>query len=99
MGGVDFLDSNIGCYRIDGRGKNWHWSHHINTIDVLKSSSFKVFPMSNPEIKTDFLTYIRRIVVTHYLKIAKMQKQIFPNIIYPPKKSWKGESVTAGKIV
>lgn len=41
--------------------------------------------------KIEFLTYIPRII-THYLKTAKVEIKIPPNIIYHQKKSWKGES-------
>ena len=94
MGGVDSLDSLVSVYRIDIRGKKWYWPHYINTIDVLKSAAFKVFKLSNPEAKMDFLQFTRR-VVTHYLKAAKFVRQMPPNIIYQRKKSWKGNSEVA----
>ena len=42
----------------------------------------------------DFLAFTRRIV-THYLKAAKVQRQLPPNIIYPRKRSWKGNAAVA----
>ena len=88
MSGVDSLDAMVGVYRIDVCGKNWYWPYYINTIDLLKSVAFKVFKLSNPDVKMDFLGFKRRIVM-HYLKLAKLKKQIPPNIIYPRKRSWK----------
>ena len=94
MGGVDYLDALVSVYRINVRGKKWYWPHFINTIDVLKSAAFKMFKMVNPDEKMDFLGFTRR-VTTHYLKSAKMGKQLPPNIIYPRKRSWKGDAVVA----
>ena len=91
MGGVDSLDAHVSVYRIDVRGKKWHWPHYINTIDVLKSAAFKVFKLVNPDDKMDFLAFTRRIT-THYLKASKLKKQLPPNIIYPRKRSWKGNA-------
>ena len=42
----------------------------------------------------DFLAFSRR-MVTHYLKAAKVQRQLLPNIIYPRKRSWKGNAAVA----
>ena len=92
MGGVDSLDAHVSVYRIDVRGKKWHWPHYINTIDVLKSAAFKVFKLVNPDDKMDFLAFTRRIT-TYYIKASKLKKQLPPNIIYPRKRSWKGNAV------
>ena len=86
--GIDSLDATVGIYRIDVSGLKWYWPHYINTIDVLKSTAFKVFKLSNPDVKMDFLGFKRRIVM-HYLKLAKLKKQIPTNIIYPRKRSWR----------
>ena len=32
-------------------------------------------------------------IVSHHLKLAKLEKQLLTNIIYPRKKSWKGKAV------
>ena len=64
----------------------------LNTIDVLKVSAFKVFKLVNPDEKMDFLAFTRRIT-THYLKAANLRKELPPDIIYPRKRSWKGEAV------
>ena len=92
MGGVDSLDDHVSVYRIDVRGKKWYWPHYINTIDVLKSAAFKVFKLVNPDDKMGFLAFTCRIT-THYLKATKLKKQLPPNIIYPRKRSWKGNAV------
>ena len=92
MGGVDSLDAHMSVYRINGRGKKWYWPHYINMIDVLKSAALKVFKLVNPDDKTDFLAFTRRIT-THYLKAPTLKKQLPPNIIYPRKRSWKGNAV------
>ena len=92
MGGVDSLDAHVSVYRIDVRGKKWYWPHYINTIDVLKSAAFKVFKLVNPDDKMDFLAFTRRIT-THYLKTSRLKKQLRPNIIYPRKRSWKGNAI------
>ena len=63
----------------------------INTIDVLKNASFKLFKMANPSEKIDFLHFIRRIVM-HYLQEARNRRQMKPMMIYPRKRSWKGET-------
>ena len=98
MGGVDLLDAHVSVYRIDVRGKKWYWPHYIHTLDVLKSAAFKVFRLTYPCDKMDFLAFTRRIV-THYLKAAKVQRQLPPNIIYPRKRSWKGNAVVAVNIL
>ena len=92
MGGVDSLDAHVSVYRTDVREKKWYWPHYINTIDVLKSAAFKVFKLVNPDDKMDFLAFTLRIT-THYLKAFKLKKQLPPNIIYPRKRSWKGNAV------
>ena len=74
------------------RGKKWYWPHYINTIDVLKGAAFKVFKLVNPNDKMDFLAFTRRIT-THYLKASKLKKQLPLKIIYPRKRSWKGNEV------
>ena len=94
MGGVDLLDAHVSVYRIDVRGKKWYSQHYINTLDVLKRAAFKVFRLTYPGDKMDFLAFTRRIV-THYLKAAKVQRQLPPNIIYPRKRSWKGNAAVA----
>ena len=92
MGGVDSLDALVSVYQIDVRGKKWYWPHYINTTDVLKSAAFKVFKLVNPNDKMDFLAFTRRIT-THYLIASKLKKPLPPNIIYPRKRSWKGNAV------
>ena len=87
MGGVDSFDAMVGVYRIDVRGKKWYWPHYINTIDVLKSAAFKLFKLSNMDVKMDFLGFTRRIVMQNYnqscnLILAKLKKQI-PSYILP----------------
>ena len=86
------LDALVSIYQIDVRGKKWYWPHYKNTIDVLKSAAFKVFKLVNPNERMDFLAFTLRIT-THYLKAAKLRKELPPNIIYPRKRSWKGEAV------
>ena len=95
MGGVDSLDAHVIVCWIDVRGKKWYWPHYINTIDVLKSAAFKVFKLVNPDDKMDFLAFTR-CITTHYLKASKLKKQLPPNIIYPRKRSWKGNAVIPG---
>ena len=92
MGGVDCLDAHVSLYRIDMRGKKWYWPHYINTIDLLKRAAFKVFKLVNPDDKMDFLAFTRRIT-THYLKTSRLKKQLRLSIIYPKKRSWKGNAV------
>ena len=46
----------------------------------------------NPDEKVDFLAFTRSIT-THYLKAAKLRKELTPDIIYPRKRSWEGEVV------
>ena len=46
----------------------------------------------NPDEKMDFLAFTRSIT-THCLKAAKLRKELPPDIIYPRKRSWKGEAV------
>ena len=94
MGKVDSLDAMVGVYRIDFRGNIWYWRHYINTINELESAAFKVFKLSNPGDKMDFLGFTCGIVM-HYLKLAKFQKQIQPNVIYPRKHSWKDSAAVA----
>ena len=53
---------------------------------------FKVFKLVSLDDKMDFLAFTRRIT-THYLKAYKLKKQLPPNIIYPRKRSWKGNAV------
>ena len=73
MGGVDILDVMVGVYRIDVCGKKQYWLHYINTFDVLSSVAFKVFKLSNLDVKMDFLCFTRGIVI-HYLKLTKLKK-------------------------
>ena len=47
-----------------------------------------MFRLSNLDVKMDILSFTC-CIVTHYLKLAKLKKQIPPNIIYPEKHSWK----------
>ena len=94
MGGVDSLDTMVGVYRTDIRGKKLYWPHFINTINELKSAAFKVLKLSNSDVKIDFLGFTRHIVM-QYLKLGKLKKQILPNIIYPRKPSWKGSAAVA----
>ena len=96
MGGVDLLDAHFSVYHIDVRGKKWYWPHYINTLDVLKSADFEVFRLTYPGDKMDFLVFTCRIIM-HYLKSAKVQRQLPPNIIYPRKRSWKGNAVNERK--
>ena len=67
---------------------------YINTIDVLKSAPFKVYKLANPFEQIDFLALTTRIVM-HYLKLAKLNKQLLPNVIYPGKRSWKDNEPVA----
>ena len=92
MGGVDSLDAHVSVYRIDVRGKKWYWPHYINIIDVLKIAAFKVSKLVNSDDKMDFLTFTHHIT-THYLKASKLKKQLPSKIIYPRKRSWKGNEV------
>ena len=46
----------------------------------------------NPDEKIDFLAFTR-CITTHCLKSAKLRKELPPDIIYPRKRSWKGEAV------
>ena len=46
----------------------------------------------NPDEKMDFLAFTRSIT-SHCLKAAKLRKELPPDIIYPRKRSWKGEAV------
>ena len=48
MGAVDMLNSNVGVYRLDVRGKKWYWSLYINTVDIFKSAAFKSFKFVHP---------------------------------------------------
>ena len=91
MAWVDSLDAHVSVYRTDVRGKKRYWPHYTNTIDVLKSAAFKFFKLVNPNDKMDFLSFTRHIT-THYLKVSKLKKQLPPNIIYPRKRSWKGNA-------
>ena len=87
-------DAHVSVYRIDVRGKKWYLPHYINILDVLKSATLKVLCLTNANYKIDFLAFTRQIV-THYLKAAKIQKQLPPNVIYPRKRSWKGNAPVA----
>ena len=49
MGAVDMLDSNVGVYRLDVRGKKWYWSFYINTVNIFKSAAFKSFKLVHPD--------------------------------------------------
>lgn len=86
------LDFNVGVYRIDVRGKKCYWSYYINTLGVLKNAAFKIFKLAHPDDKMDWLAFTRRIV-SHYLKAAKLEKEIPSNIIYPRKRPWKGNAL------
>ena len=46
----------------------------------------------NPDEKMDFLAFTR-CFTTHCLKAAKLRMELPPDIIYPRKRSWKGEAV------
>ena len=46
----------------------------------------------NPDEKMDFLAFTRSIT-TNCLKAAKLRKELPPDVIYPRKRSWKGEAV------
>ena len=69
MGEVDILDAMAGISWINFRGKKWYWPHYINTTNVLKSVAFKVFKLSNSDVKMDFQGFTRRIIM-HYLKLT-----------------------------
>ena len=75
IGGVDSLDALVSLYRIDVHGKKWYWLHYINTVKVLKSAAFKVFQLINSDAKIGFLTFTRRVAM-HYLKAAKVRRQL-----------------------
>ena len=70
IGGLDSLVFYVSCYRICVSGKKWYWPHYINTQDILKSASFQVFSIPDPEKKKKKLTIFD--AVSHYLKIAKL---------------------------
>ena len=56
----------------------------------------KVLPLKlvNPDEKMDFLAFTSsNSITTHCLKVAKLKKELPPDIIYPMKRSWKGEAV------
>ena len=72
----------VSVYRIDVRGNKWYWPHYINTVDVLKNTAFKVFKLINPDAKMDVLAFTLRVAM-HYLKKAKVKRQLLPNIICP----------------
>ena len=84
----------MSVYRIDVYGKKWYWPHYINTLDLLKSAAFKFFCLTNADYEMDFLAFTRQIV-TRYREAAKFQKQLPPNLIYPRKRSWKGNAAVA----
>ena len=46
----------------------------------------------NPDQKINFLAFTRSIT-THCLTAAKLRKELPPDIIYPGKRSWKGDAV------
>ena len=46
----------------------------------------------NIDEKMDFLAFTRSFT-THCLKAAKLRMELPPDIIYPRKRSWKGEAV------
>ena len=75
--GVHALDPYVSYYRIDVHGKKWYWPHYINTTDVLKLVSLKVFSLSIPELK-----YIFWHIFSSLLKNCKNAKTNPPNIIY-----------------
>ena len=62
-----------------------------NTIDVLESVTFQVFKLVNPDAKISFLAFTSR-VVKHYLKVAKVRRQLPPRIIYARKRYWEGNA-------
>ena len=91
MGLVDSLDAFISVYQIDVCGKKWNWPHYINNVDVLKVAAFKVFRLVNPDAKMDFLTFTHRVAM-HYLKAAKVRRQIPSNITYRRQRCWNGNA-------
>ena len=95
MSGVDFLDAHVSVYRIVVRGKKWYLPHYINTLDILKSAAFQVFCLTNADYKMDYFLAFTRRIVTHYLKAAKIQMQLPPNVIFPRKRSLKGNAAVA----
>ena len=79
MGGADVLDGHVASYRISMKGKKWWWMHFVNTLDVIKSSSYSMYSISRDmpchnavgsDPKLSFLEFIRRIVI-HYLRPSK----------------------------
>ena len=66
-------------------------SHYINTVDTLKSAAFKDFKLVNPDARMDFLPFTCWVAM-HYLKAAKVRRKLPPNIMYPRKRSWKGNA-------
>ena len=91
MGGVNSLDALVSVYQTGIRVKKWYCSKYINTVDMLKSVLFKVFKTVNADGKMDFLVFTRRVAM-HYLKVAKVRRQLPPDIIYPRQRSWKGNA-------
>ena len=73
---------------IDVRGKICYWPHYIITVDELKSATFTVFKLVNADAKRVFLVFTCQ-VTKHYLKAAKVRRQLPLSIIYPRKSSWK----------
>ena len=92
MAGVETLDSNVDVYDIDVRGKQWHQTDYINNLEVLKSVAFKIFKLAHPDDQMDLSAFTCRIV-SHQLKAAKLEKKLPPNITYPCKRLWKGNTV------
>ena len=93
MGRLDSLDAMVGVYRTDVRGKKWYWSHYINTMDVLKSVTFKVFKLSNSGVKIDFLGFTCHIVI-YYLKFPETEKANSSNH-HPRKRLWRDSAAVA----
>lgn len=86
------LDSNVGVYRLDVRGKKWYWSFYINTVDIFKSAAFKSFKLVHPDDQMDLLAFTR-CTVSYYSNAAKLGKELPPNMIYSRERPWMDNTV------
>ena len=73
MGGVDLMDQNVSCYRINMRTKKWWWPFFAYCLDVSIQNAWMLFRKGNAE-HTDQLAF-RREIVDVYLRRYAVSKQ------------------------
>ena len=77
MGGVDLMDQNVSCYRINIRTKKWWWPYFAYCLDVAIQNAWLLFRKGNSSTYMDQLAF-RREIVDVYLRRYAFSNRALP---------------------